>query len=223
MSLHTGLQFHLVGDPERRLREDAARNRDAVLCAARHLFAERGIDVPLEDIARCAGVGIATLYRRFPDRGALVRAAFEPKMRAYAAAARAAAEAPDPWDGFAGYVRTVCAMQAADAGFADVITLTFPATAELDRELRAATAGINDVVERAKAAGKLRADFVLQDLVIVLMGNAGVVNATSAHAPDAWQRFVAYQLDAFRATNHDELPAPVSPRRLAHAMRRSDT
>lgn len=210
-----------MANPEHRLREDAARNRDAVLCAARSLFAERGIDVPLEEIARCAGVGIATLYRRFPDRQTLVRAAFEPKMRAYAAAARAAVEAADPWDGFAGYVRTVCAMQAADAGFADVITLTFPATAELDRELRAASAGINDVVERAKVSGALRPDFVLEDLVVALMANAGVVNATSAHAPGAWQRFVSYQLDAFRATGRSQLPDPESPRRLLRSMRRS--
>lgn len=210
-----------MADPEPRLREDAARNRDAVLCAARSLFAERGINVPLEEIARCAGVGIATLYRRFPDRQALVRAVFEPKMRAYAAAAHAAVEASDPWDGFAGYVRTVCEMQAADAGFADVITLTFPATAELDRELRAATAGINGVVERAKAAGALRPDFVVEDLVITLMANAGVVDATTAHAPNAWQRFVAYQLDAFRASDRSQLPDPISPRGLLRAMRRT--
>ncbi len=217
----SAVPFRFVADPGPRLREDAARNRDAVLCSARTLFAERGIDVPLEEIARCAGVGIATLYRRFPDRQTLIRAAFEPKMRAYAAAARAATQEPDPWDGFAGYVRTVCEMQAADAGFADVITLTFPATAELDRELRAATAGINDVVERAKASGALRPDFVLEDLVITLMANAGVVDATSTHAPDAWRRFVTYQLDAFRATSSSELPRPVSPRRLLRAMRRS--
>ncbi len=150
-------------------------------CSQRgEVFAERGVDVPLEEIARRAGVGIATLYRRFPTREALVAAAFEPKLKAYAAAAAAAVGEADPWLGFSGYVRTVCAMQADDAGFADVVALTFPATRELDRQLRTATAGLKGVIERAKAAGSLREDFVMEDLVLVLLANAGVVNATKS-------------------------------------------
>lgn len=219
-SLHFGYVRPMSPPSVGRLRGDALRNRESVLCAARALFAEHGTDVALEDVARRAGVGIATLYRRFPDRAALVRAAFEPKMRAYAAAAERAAADPDPWNGFAGYVATVCQMQADDAGFADVVTASFPSTMELDRELRAATAGLHDVVERAKAAGDLRADFVAEDLVVMLMANAGVVNATSAHAPGAWERFVAYMLDAFRAPAHSALPPPVPARQLSCAMRR---
>jgi AcrR family transcriptional regulator len=204
----------------RSLRVDAARNRDAILEAARQAFAEHGTDVSLEDIARRAGVGIATLYRRFPTRPELVAAAFEPKMRAYVDAAERAAAEPDPWEGFTGYVRTVCAMQAADAGFADVLALTFPATAALDRELRNATAGLNGVVERAKAAGALRADFVMEDLVLLLMANAGVVNATKRHAPRAWERFAAYMLDAFRAPSRSPLPKAINAARLSRAIRR---
>ena len=127
---------------------------------------------------------------------------------------------PDPWHGFAGYVRAVCAMQAADAGFADVLSLTFPASAAVDRQLRAATAGLSDVVERAKADGDLRADFVMEDLVLVLMANAGVVNITKRHAPTAWERLVAYLLDAFRAPGFTTLPPPVDGTRLARAVRR---
>jgi len=204
----------------RPLRIDAARNRDAILQSAREVFAERGVDVPLEEIARRAGVGIATLYRRFPTREALVAAAFEPKLKAYAAAARAAVGEADPWLGFSGYVRTVCAMQADDAGFADVVALTFPATRELDRQLRTATAGLKGVIERAKAAGSLREDFVMEDLVLVLLANAGVVNATKRHAPRAWERFVAYVLDAFRAPGASPLLEPGSAARLSVAVRR---
>lgn len=165
-------------------------------------------------------MGIATLYRRFPTRQELVAAAFEPKMDAYVAAAEKAIAHPDPWEGFSGYVRTVCAMQAADAGFADVLALTFPATAELDRQLRTATAGLHDVVERAKAAGALRADFVMEDLVLLLIANAGVVNATKRHAAKAWERFAAYMLDAFRAPGASPLPKPINPARLSLAIRR---
>ncbi|MGD9700887.1 MAG: TetR/AcrR family transcriptional regulator [Acidimicrobiia bacterium] len=205
----------------RPLRVDAARNRAAILHAAREAFAEHGTDVALDEIARRAGVGIATLYRRFPTREDLVAAAFEPKMCAYVAATQAAVAEPDPWEGFSGFVRTVCAMQAEDAGFADVVALTFPATAELDRLLRSATAGLGDVIERAKAAEQLRADFVMEDLVLLLMANAGVVNATKRHAPRAWERLAAYMLDAFRAPGATPLPRPIDPRRLSLAARRS--
>jgi AcrR family transcriptional regulator len=204
----------------RPLRVDAARNRAAIVDAAREVFAERGADVPLEEIARRADVGIATLYRRFPTRDDLVAAAFEPKMRAYVAATEAAVAEPDAWEGFCGYVRAVCGMQAADAGFADVLSLTFPATAALDRQLRAATAGLGGVIDRAKAAGALRDDFVMEDLVLVLMANAGVVNVTKRYAPAGWERLVGYLLDAFRAPGDAPLPPPVDPARLARSIRR---
>jgi AcrR family transcriptional regulator len=203
------------------LRVDAARNRDAILESARQVFAESGTHAALEEIARRADVGIATLYRRFPTREGLVAAAFEPRLRAYEAAAQVAIATADPWEGFSGFVRTACSMQAADAGCADVFSRTFPSTAELDRQLRAATAGLGDVVESAKTAGALRADFVLEDLVLVLMANAGVVNATKHHAPKAWERFATYMLDALRAPGASPLPKPTSPARLARAIRRS--
>src|SRR5437763_11048684 len=84
-------------DADAALRVDAARNRTAVVEAARAVFAERGLDVPLEEIAQRAGVGIATLYRRFPTREALIAASFEPLMAAYAQAVAEALQAPDAW------------------------------------------------------------------------------------------------------------------------------
>ena len=205
----------------RPMRVDAARNRDAIVEAAREVFAERGAEAPLDEIARRADVGIATLYRRFPTRQELVAAAFEPKMRAYVSAVAAAVAETDPWSGFAGFVRAMCAMQAADAGFADVLSLSFPSSAAVDRRLRAATAGLAALIERAKEAGRLREDFVLEDLVLVLMANAGVVNVTKEHAPAAWERLVCYLLDGFRAPAASELPVPINAARLARAIRRA--
>src|SRR5579859_7837972 len=82
---------------ERRLRADAARNRDAIVAVARDVFAEQGLEAPLEAIAARAGVGIATLYRRFPSREKLVAAALVDKVNQYAQAAEQALEVPDPW------------------------------------------------------------------------------------------------------------------------------
>ena len=81
-------------ESERPLRADAARNRDRIIEAAVADFAEHGLEVPLEDVAQHAGVGIATLYRRFPSRDDLVAACFERRVAAYAQAAEDALVAP---------------------------------------------------------------------------------------------------------------------------------
>ena len=111
------------------LRVDAERNRGRILDAAQAAFAERGLDVPLEDVAGRAGVGIATLYRRFPSRDDLIAACFERRLAEYASAAQEALEASDAWAGFCAYVERICAMQAADRGLKDVLTRTFPTRA----------------------------------------------------------------------------------------------
>src|SRR5215471_5679817 len=100
----------------RQLRADAVRNRAALIEAAREVFAEHGLDASLEEIACRAGVGIATLYRRFPGREQLIAAALVDKVAEYAHAAEEALAVTDPWEGFAGYVYRICELQAADRG-----------------------------------------------------------------------------------------------------------
>jgi len=189
----------------RRLRADAERNRAAILAAAREIFAEQGIEAPLEEIAVRAGVGIATLYRRFPAREHLVAAALVEKVAAYAEAAERALADPDPWSGFASYVRQICELQADDRGLADLLSMALPADEQVEQIRARAHGTVVELVERAKAAGVLRADFAHEDLLILLIANATVVHVTRADAPDAWRRFVALALDAFR------LPGPPRP------------
>ena len=110
--------------PERALRADAARNRDAIVAVAREVFAEQGLEAPLEAIAARAGVGIATLYRRFPTREKLVAAALVDKVAEYVDAARQALAVPDPWAGFAGCVERICELQAGDRGLSDLLSMT---------------------------------------------------------------------------------------------------
>jgi AcrR family transcriptional regulator len=202
------------------LRVDAERNRRLIVEAARAVFAERGLDVPLEAIAQRAGVGIATLYRRFPTREDLIAATFEHKMAEYAAAGAAALQAADGWSGFRGYVERVCAMQAADCGLQDLLTQTFPSAKALE-DLRAlAYERSAAVVRRAQAEGTLRADFVPEDLVLLLMANAGVVQGTREAAPGAWRRFVALLLEACRAERGQPLPPPPTHDQVHAALRR---
>jgi AcrR family transcriptional regulator len=210
---------------ERPLRTDAARNRAAIVGAAQRAFAESGLQVPFDEIARRAGVGEATVHRRFPNRPALIAAALGEKMTAYAEAAAEALADPDPWQGFCGYVRRVCAMQSGDRGFADLLTVTFvavnPAVEELENRRNSAFRDWVTIVHRAKAAGRLRRDFQPDDLVVLLMANAGVVAATAPAAPDAWRRHVEYMLQAFTADNTQPLPAPPARNALLQAMQRA--
>jgi AcrR family transcriptional regulator len=204
---------------DRPLRADAVRNRRQILDAAKEAFAERGLEVPLDEIAERAGVGIATLYRRFPSREELVAAAFADKLAEYADAAERASRSPDPWTGFRGFIEHMCALQAADRGFTDLITLSLScgeAQAQRDR----AGDAFAGLVRRAQDTGVLRDDFVPEDLLLLFFANAGVVQATSRDAPHAWRRLVALMLEAFRASDPGPLPAALTLPQAERAMRR---
>jgi AcrR family transcriptional regulator len=206
--------------PERGLRRDAAENRERIIDAAREVFREQGLQAPIEEVARRAGVGIATLYRRFPTRPELITCAFEAKMRDYADATEEALAFDDPWAGFCWYVERLCEMQAGDHGFTDVLTMTFPAAAEFE-ELRDRTfLRFRELTKRAKKAGGLRRDFATEDLPLILMANAGVVAASGAAAPDAWRRVVHLVLQGLAAPARGPLPSAPTPEQVKRAMER---
>jgi AcrR family transcriptional regulator len=212
--------MRLLDEPAKTLRVDAARNRGRIVDAATAAFAERGLDVPLEDVAGEAGVGIATLYRRFPTREDLIAACFERRLAEYARAAEEALEAPEAWSGFCAYVERIGAMQAADRGLRDVLTRTFPRAQVLEAHRARGYELSVQLIERAKAEGTLRPDVVPEDLALLLMANAGVVQAAGSATPDAWRRFVALMLDGLRAEGASPLPPPLTPRQVMRAMRR---
>jgi AcrR family transcriptional regulator len=208
---------------ERRLRADAARNRDAIVAVARDVFAEHGLEAPLEAIAARAGVGIATLYRRFPTREKLVAAALMEKVAEYAEAARQALAVPDPWDGFAGVVERICELQAGDRGLSDLLSMALSADERVEELRRTANDLLIAVIDRAKAAGTLREDFVGEDLVLLLIATAAVTHVTRADAPEAWRRFVALALDSFSThrsppRSDSALPDPPSTAQMTRAM-----
>lgn len=193
----------------RPLRTDAQLNRDRILSAAAELFAERGLSVPLEEIANRAGVGVATLYRRFPTRADLAAAVFERNISRYTEAVDRALDSPRAWDGLEGLVFELCEMQAGDAGLRDLLTTAFPATSAGEQRTNEAVGKVRALIARAQAEGSLRPDVVPADVVVMLLANAGVLRATGASAPDAWRRFAALMVDAFRA--RPETPLPPAP------------
>jgi len=204
----------------RGLRADAARNRAAILAVARDVFAEQGLEAPLEVIAARAGVGIATLYRRFPTREKLVAAALVEKIAQYAAAAEQALEVPDPWAGFAWFVQRICELQACDRGLGDLLSMTLSAGEQIEQLRRTANENVIALIDRAKASGTLRDDFVGEDLLLLLIATAAVMQVTRADAPDAWRRFVALALDAFRGQESAGLPEPPTTVQMTRAMAR---
>jgi AcrR family transcriptional regulator len=203
------------------LRADAARNRAAIIEAAREVFAEQGVDGSLDEIARRAGTGNATLYRRFPTRGDLVAAVFAEAMAEHLQAVEAGLACDDPWRGFASYIEAVGAMQARDRGIADLVTMDLSPAPEIE-ELRArAFAGLVGLVDRAHAADVLRADFSTQDVVLLMMANAGLVERAHGISAEASARLVHVLLDGFRAEAATAGPPSPGARETEAAMRRN--
>jgi AcrR family transcriptional regulator len=201
------------------LRADAAENRRRLIEAARAVFAERGIDAPIDEIARRAGVGNATLYRRFRTRADLVAAVFEERLSEYASAAEEALRSTDAWAGFCQYVQRICEMQVGDRGLAEVLTTTFPAAPQLQAQRERAYNAFATLVGRAQAAGQLRADFVVEDFTVLMMANVGVVRGTAELAAPTLKRFTALVLDGWRAEAAHLLPPPLPPAELHGVMR----
>ncbi|MDQ4111756.1 MAG: TetR/AcrR family transcriptional regulator [Actinomycetota bacterium] len=200
------------------LRSDAERNRARILAAARQVFATEGLSASMASVAREAGVGIATMFRRFPTKEELIAGVFADRMNDYAQAAIAGLEDEDPWRGLSGFIERACELQAADSGFADVLTIAFPGAKELDDRRAVAYDATVRLIERAKAAGRLREDFTPEDLMLLHMANAGVIAATRDHAPTAWRRVTAQLLQSFQPPSRGILPAAPSASALHNAM-----
>jgi AcrR family transcriptional regulator len=195
--------------PATRLRRDAQRNRDAIVAAARQVFCDHGLEAPLEEIARRAGVGIATLYRRFPSRVELLDAVLADNLQAHIAAAEQALATDDPWDGFAFYLEQSCRLQAEDRGLNDVMGMRFPRATAVEAAKTRLFELVGQVVDRAQQSGQLRADITPEDLAFLNWANTRILPAVrAASAPEAWRRHLGLLLDGFRADRAHPLPQP---------------
>ena len=196
-------------DPHDRplLRRDAERNRVRILDAARRLIAERGLEVGYDEIAREADVGVGTVYRRFPTRGQLIDELFHDRVDAVVAVAEEAARVEDPWQALCQFMRQDFEMQSADRGLREFL-LGRAAEPELRQSARERIAPIVDeLVERAHAAGSLRPDVGHSDLQMILAMVGGLLDASRKVDPDLWRRYLAMILDGIqREGPRDELP-----------------
>jgi len=193
------------------MRKDAVRSQQRILAAARELFAQRGLAASLNDIAHHAGVGVGTVYRHFPDRDQLIETLFEERIDQVEAVLRSALEDRDPWHGLTGFLERSLELQAANRGLQQLL---LGAAGGLERIARA-RARLEplelEVVRRAHDARLLRADVGSQDLRILQLMLAPVVDLSGSGAPDLWRRYLALLLEALRATPGPAEPLPIAP------------
>lgn len=211
-------------DAARPLRRDAERNRQRILKAASEVFTEQGLEVSLDEVARQAGVGVGTVYRRFRTKEELVEALFDDRIDAIAAVAERAAGEPDPWTGLVSFMEQMADMLAGDLGLRQLLMF---ATYGQDRVAYARQRNaplVQELVERAQAAGQVRPDLMVTDipfLVFVLTEAAQIARPTR---PDLWRRYLALILDGMRPAREGLTPLPVPalpPDELERTMRQN--
>ncbi len=198
---------------ERPLRRDAERNRQRILEAARELFAQRGLGVTLNDVAHHAGVGVGTVYRRFPDKAQLIDALFEQRIEAFAELMNAALADPDPWQAFVGFLERSLELQAEDRGLRELL-LGAPGGRERVARSRAQLYPLGArIVERAREAGQLRADCEAEDIAIVQLMLGLAIDAAQDVEPQLWRRYFGIVLQGLRA--NPGAPEPLAPPALS--------
>lgn len=196
--------------PRRELRADARRNREAVLDAARDLFAEQGLDAQMPEIAKAAKVGVGTVYRHFPTKDDLIEALVAKRFERIAERGAEALEhaKDDPWKAFCDYMRFSVELQATDRALSQV----FSSRPEV-MQSHAESSGTIEISEKllklAQRSGDLRKEAEVEDVPMIICGLGHVTAAASAGrmAPGmSWERFLAIVLDGLRAPGTKKLP-----------------
>ena len=191
---------------ERPLRRDAERNRQRILEAARAAFAEDGLSVTLDEIARRAGVGVGTIYRRFPDKEQLIDALFETRMNEFAAEAEAALHADDPWTGLVRFLERATEQHACDRGFKEVALSGAHGLERVARARQLMLPLVSRLVARAQADGSLRADVKPTDMPLLQLMLGSLSECTREADPEAWRRYLGIITDGLRTRRDGPTP-----------------
>jgi AcrR family transcriptional regulator len=183
----------------RPLRADAARNRAKVLAAAAEVFGQRGLDAPLEHIARQAGVSIGTLYAHFPTREAFFDAIIPERLAALDQITADSLADPDPWNGFVHFVENLFGLRARDRGFNDALAQRASLSPQVAEACRRGMGQAETIIDRAKHSGQLRADFQLTDLGVLSQALSHVIRESADANVTEWRRCLAFLLDGLKA------------------------
>jgi AcrR family transcriptional regulator len=195
------------GEPsvERALRADARRNHEAVIVAAKKLFADEGLDAQMPDVAKAAKVGVGTVYRHFPTKDNLIAALVADRFERLAQKAREGLESGDAWEGLCDFVRFSAKIQADDRGLCEVM-----GSRPDVMDAAASAAGLpelcDQLVKRAQRSGELRRDLVWEDVPMIACGLGRITQTAVGPAAGRWPRLVEIILDGLRAPGSGKLP-----------------
>jgi AcrR family transcriptional regulator len=194
-----------LGRVEKTLRADARRNREAVIAAAKRLFADEGLEAQMPDVAKVARVGVGTVYRHFPTKEDLIAVLVAQRFERLAEKAREGLEAEDAWQGICEFIRFSAQIQADDRGLCEVMG----SRADL-MEAAALEVGLPELcdrlVKRAQRSGDLRRDLVWEDIPMIACGLGRITQADVGPARGRWPRLVEIILDGLRAPGSGKLP-----------------
>jgi AcrR family transcriptional regulator len=193
---------------ERVLRADARRNHEAVIAAAKKLFADEGLDAQMPDVAKAAKVGVGTVYRHFPTKDDLIAALAAERFERLAEKARDGLEAEDAWEGLCDFIRFAAQIQADDRGLCEVMgsrpdVMNASALAVGLDEL------CDELVKRAQRSGELRKDLEWEDIPMIACGLGRITPAEMGPATGRWPRLVEIIIDGLRAPGSSRLPKPL--------------
>ena len=179
-------------------RSDAVRNRLRVLAAAEAVFAERGIEAGVPEIAERAGVGKATVYRSFPTKEHLIAAVSLARLEDFEQRVRARLDAPDAWQALHELMRDSAGRQCVDRAITSAL-----ASGVAQEQLAAARASmweaVTELLERAKGEGRIAPDVTAADLRVLWAGATRVLAADGNGDPAAWRRYAGLVLRALSA------------------------
>ncbi|TWH74818.1 TetR family transcriptional regulator [Modestobacter roseus] len=181
----------------RPLRRDAARNRELLLEAARTVFAQRGLEATLDDVAREAGVGVGTAYRHFANKFELATAVLEECIDVLVANAERALADEDPWRGLVSCLESAMELQAFNRGLREVLMSASDPQSML-RVKEKLEEPLTELVERAQAAGELRTDLTPGDFKMITQMVCAVAELAEGTAPQIWRRYLALLLPGLR-------------------------
>ncbi len=190
------------------LRADAERNRQRLMATAKELFAVRGLHITLDEIARHAGVGTGTAYRRFPNKDALIDALMVDRIAELGAIAEDCLEEPDPWRALTGYFERALALQAADRGLKEVLFSSGRGRERSVEARRRIGPVVTKLVERAVEAGVVRSDFSTSDVPVINFMVNTLVDFGRDVEPELYRRYLAIVFDGMRPRDDLE-PLPV--------------
>jgi AcrR family transcriptional regulator len=180
----------------RPLRADAVRNRALIVDAARRLFAERGLDVTLHDVAEAAGVGVGTVYRRFPDKDALLGGLVLAKYDTLVDLAERAAAQPTGREALREYLLGAMELRSSDRSLSTAVMRAAPQTEEAMARRTRLGEVVAGIVERARAEGAVREGFGPDDVPAVASMIGSIADRMRDEAPEAWRRYGLLLADA---------------------------